>query len=492
MKRGIIIVLTLAVLLGTAVTANFVWMQGPDSHTQPGTKVAAAPTFYDAGPFKIRAEVEPEAPRVGKNHITVIVQDKTGNPVTGVALNVVAVMPAMGSMPAMYAPAEMVEAGTGRYEGEFEPSMSGEWPLAIEIKSDGIGAGGITFDMAIGRKGLRCATCGSAASTVVPGTVQIDAHRRQIIGVTSRDARFKRFRYTVRAAGRVAYDETRISDVTLKFDAWIGELKANFLGAKVIKGQPLFTIYSPKLLSAQEEYLEALRRHRKSGLKDDPMLEASRRRLLLWDIAPEQIQALEQTGRASDYMTILAPAGGVVIEKQVFEGSAVRAGQRLLRVADLSRVWVEAQVYEYELPLMKTGMDAEASLPELQDRVFKGKVSYVFPFMDGDTHTARIRVELDNADGFLRPDMYTEVKLRAKLGKRLVVPEEAVLYAGDQRVVFIDLGDGRLQPRKIKTGLRNRRWIEVLEGLQEGDTVVTSANFLIAAESKLKSGLGQW
>jgi len=449
--------------------------------------------FHEAGPFKVRAELDPETPKVGKNRVTIWLQDKTGQPLGGATLKVVAVMPAMGSMPAMYAPAEMRETGTGRYEGEFQPSMGGEWPLTIEIKTDAE-KGSITFDLATGRKGLRCATCGGAGADV-PGTVRVDPARRQLIGITTGRVKQKKLRVTIRAAGSVTYDETRLRDVTLKFNGWIGELYANAIGKSVKKGKPLFTVYSPELLSAQEEYLEILRRASAKG--SEHRLEAARRRLRLWDISEAQINALEKRGKAQEYITILAPASGAVIDKQIVVGSAFKAGQQLLRIADLSQVWVEAQVYDYELPLIKVGMKARVVLPELQDREYPGKVDFIYPFMEGDTHTARVRVVLANAsdtgsDGFLRPDMYAHIHLKAKLGKRLVVPESAVLYSGESRVVFLDLGDGRLAPRKIKTGQRNRKWIEVLEGLEAGDTVVTSGNFLIAAESKLKAGVESW
>jgi Cu(I)/Ag(I) efflux system membrane fusion protein len=453
-----------------------------------GAAFAASNDFFDAGPFKVRAEVEPETPKVGKNRVTIWVQDESGQPLGGAALKAVAVMPAMGSMPAMYAPAEMSEAETGQYEGTFQPSMGGEWPLTIEIEANGK-KGSITFDLSTGRKGLRCATCGGVGADV-PGTVRVAPARRQLIGITTGRVREKKLRVTIRAAGQVSYDETRLSDVALKFNGWIGELHANAIGKSVKKGEPLFTVYSPELLSAQEEYLEVLRRT--SAKEGKHRLDAARRRLRLWDISNAQIDALEKRNRAQEYVPILAPADGVVIDKEVVEGSAFRAGQRLLRIADLSRVWVEAQVYDYELPLIKTGMKAKVVLPELQDREYPAKVDFIYPFMEGDTHTARVRVVLDNSDGFLRPEMYAQLNLKAKLGKRLVVPESAVLYSGQSRVVFLDLGDGRLAPRKIKTGQRSRKWIEVLEGLEAGDTVVTSGNFLIAAESKLKAGVESW
>ncbi len=446
--------------------------------------------LFDAGPFKVRAEINPETPKVGRNRVTVWVKDSAGNPVGGANLKVVAVMPAMGSMPAMYAPAEMTETETGRYQGEFEPAMGGEWPLTIDIETDA-GKGSITFDLATGRKGLRCASCGGAGVDV-PGTVRVDPARRQLIGVTTGRVKRKTLRVTVRAAGSISYDETRLNDVALKFSGWIGELYADSIGKPVSKGNPLFTVYSPDLLSAQEEYLETRRRFSAEGGNGKQRLEAARRRLRLWDLTDTQITALEQRGHAQEYVPILAQADGVIIDKAVVTGSAFMAGQRLLRVADLSRVWAQAKVYDYEMPLIETGMKARVTLPELQDREFEGTVDYVYPTMQGDTRTVRVRVVLDNRDGFLRPDMYVQVQLKANLGKRLVVPESAVLYAGRSRVVFLDLGDGRLVPRKIKTGQRSRQWIEVLEGLEEDDSVVTSGNFLIAAESKLKAGVESW
>ena len=323
--------------------------------------------------------------------------------------------------------------------------------------------------------------------TSLPGAIHVDPARRQLIGITTGRVKQKKLRVTIRAAGSVTYDETQLSDVTLKFNGWIGKLYANAVGKPVKKGQPLFTVYSPDLLAAQEEYLEILKRSTGGKFR-----KAAYRRLRLWDLSQQQISALEKRGTAQEYVSILSPADGVIIHKNIVAGSAFRAGQRLLRLAGLSRVWVEAQVYDYELPLITTGMKAKVVLPELQDREYSSQVDFIYPFMEGDTHTARVRVVLENADGFLRPEMYAHIHLKAKLGKRLVVPESAVLYAGQSRVVFLDLGDGKLAPRKIKTGQRNRKWIEVLEGLVEGDEVVTSGNFLIAAESKLKSGVEQW
>jgi len=490
MKRMMMVFIPI-ILLGALISVYWMWIGNSDIEPKPGNIANVAPaTFYDANPFKVRAVLKPETPKVGKNHVTIFVQDETGKPVSGAILKVVAVMPSMGGMPAMYAPAAVTESTTGKYEGEFTPAMSGPWPLSIDINAGGK-TGSITFDLATGRKGLRCTSCGGQ-NAVIPGTIRVDPARRQLIGVTTGLVKRKNLSITIRAAGSITYDETRLSDVSMKFNGWIGDIDADSIGKPVTKGAVLFTVYSPELLAAQGEYLEALRRVRAKGGYGKGLLEAARRRLSLWSISPAQIKRLAKRGKARDYMPILAPESGVVIEKQIVAGSAFKAGQRLLRIANLSRVWVEAQVYDYELPLIKTGMQASVTMADIQDREFKGKVDYIYPFMEGDTRTTRVRIVLDNIDGFLRPDMYVQVRLRANMGKRLLVPEGAVLYSGEKRVVFVDIGDGRLQPRKIKTGQRNRHWIEVISGLEAGDTVVTSGNFLIAAESKLKSGLAQW
>lgn len=451
------------------------------------TSVSAAndtKNTFDAGPYKVRVEVNPETPKVGRNKVSIWLQNKVGEPVSGATLKAVAVMPSMGSMPAMYAPAEMIETDPGLYEGEFEPSMGGEWPLTIEINST-VGSGEITFDLATGRKGLRCSACGGQNNT--PGTIHVDPARRQLIGITTGSVEQKNLYLTIRAAGKITYDESQLNDVTLKFDGWIGKLYANVVGKSVKKGQPLFTVYSPELMTTQEEYLQFLTRG-----KDKRLIQATHRRLRLWNLSAQQISDLEKRGKAQEYVPILAPNDGIVIDKQIVAGSAFKAGERLLRTADISHVWVEAQVYDYELPLIKIGMKANVVLPELQDREYPAEIKFIYPFMESDTRTARIRVVLDNTDGFLRPEMYAHIHLKADLGNRLLVPESAVLYAGQSRVVFLDMGEGKLLPRKIKTGQRNRQWIEVLEGLNEGDKVVTSGNFLIAAESKLKAGVEQW
>jgi membrane fusion protein, copper/silver efflux system len=500
MKTSNLVRVITAVLILSALTVLGIVLLGDRSHEFRKVQ-SAAPVLW-AGPFRVQVEIDPEKPRIGKNRITIIVRNRDEQPVHDADVTAIAQMPAMGAMPAMAAPAELNSESPGVYRGQFELPMDGAWPMTLEIQSDNGERAELTFDLATSRKGLRLIAAtpsgtsaesppetNAAPRSKQPKTFQVDSHRRQLIGVTTGTVERKQLTQVIRAAGKVSVDETRKTDISLKFDGWIGELSAGYLGAPVIKGQALFTVYSPALVSAQDEYLDTLKR-KQSG--SNRLQEAARRRLALWDISPAQVRALEKHGKASKYLRVPSPVTGTVIEKKIVAGSAVTTGARLLRIADLSTVWVEGQIYESELSRIRVGMDAEVTLPELRGRSIPAKVMFIEPYLQGDTRTARVRVELPSPQGILRPEMYAQINLKVDLGERLVVAEEAVIYAGESRIVFLDLGDGRLMPRKIETGLRNADFIEVIGGLRAGDVVVTSGNFLISSESKLKAGIDQW
>jgi RND family efflux transporter MFP subunit len=278
---------------------------------------------------------------------------------------------------------------------------------------------------------------------------------------------------------------------------WIDELYADRVGQWVRKGEPLFTLYSPELFTAQEDYLVAFESQQRAGrvgsnLRTDYELEARRQRLLLFDLGSSQIERLEETGVTVERVEIPSPASGFVIEKNVVAGAAVSPGMRLLRIAGLDRVWVEAEVYESELGLLSVGDAATVTLRHLPGRSFEGKIGFIYPWLDDATRTGRVRIELPNRDLALKPEMYAEVVFEPDLGERLAVAEEAILYAGDRRYVFLDLGSGRLRPQAVTLGQRAGEWVEVLDGLTAGDQVVTSGNFLIAAEARLKLALDHW
>lgn len=324
------------------------------------------------------------------------------------------------------------------------------------------------------------------------GVIIVDAQRRQLIGVKTDFAAVRPIGSEVRAAGRIAYDETRVADVTLRLDAWIGTLNADFTGMRVEKGEALATFYNPELWSLQREYLDAIARAQGDNASAKGLVSAAEARLKVWGIEDAQLTAIRERGAAIEYLTVHAPISGTIIEKHVVEGSAVEAGAPLYRIADLSVVWIEADVFEDDIARIQPGQRARFAVQGLPDQAFEATVSYLYPYVDPVTRTGRVRFEAANPDGLLRPDLYVSAVVEIPLSERLVVPVGAVIFAGASHVVFVDLGEGRLEPRRVKIGAQTPDYVEILEGVAEGEEVVTSANFLIAAESKLKSGLEKW
>lgn len=332
---------------------------------------------------------------------------------------------------------------------------------------------------------------------IASGEIVLDAGRRQQIGVTTARAELRSLAVPVRAVGKVTYDQTRLTDVTLKVGGWIQELYVDRLGQTVRQGEPLFTLNSPDLFEAQQEFLNATSSQRMSrevgsNTSTQFLYEARRQRQRLSDLSLDQIKELDARRAPIEVMPILSPASGSVIEKEVVAGASVEPGVRLLRIAGLDRVWVEAEVYESELALLTVGAPATVTLPYLPGRRFNGRIGFIYPWLDGATRTGRVRIELANPGLVLKPEMYAEVHFERTLGKKLAVPESAILYAGERRYVFLDLGNGRLRPQAVALGRQAGDWVEVLSGLDTGDSVVTSGNFLIAAEARLKLALDQW
>lgn len=347
-----------------------------------------------------------------------------------------------------------------------------------------------------------CPICGMKLTAVTrreadSGVIIIDAERRQTIGLRTAPAERRPFSATVRTAGRITYDESRLTDVTLKLRGWIGELYVDSPGQRVEKGETLFTLYSPEVYAAQQELLsaaasQASARQGNAPGRADYLIDAARRRLRLWDIPDAHIQKILTTGKASERVPIPAPASGHVVEKNVVAGATVEPGARLYRIADLDRVWVEADVYESDLALLAPGDPVTVRMPYAPGGVLEGEIAFVYPYLDGATRTGRIRAEIANPKLALRPDMYVDVEIEKQLGEALVVPSDAVLYAGERQFVFLDLGEGRLAPRAVRVGRKSDDWVEVLDGIAAGDSVVTSGNFLVAAESRLKLDMEHW
>lgn len=339
----------------------------------------------------------------------------------------------------------------------------------------------------------------AAHSAMEPAnTMTISNERLQSIGVKFEEATRREVNKTIRTVGRVETDERRLARVNIKLEGWIDQLYVNTTGQKVKKGQLLFTLYSPDLVATQEEYLLAVRAAKTLGTSEFPevadgarsVLDVSRRRLQLWDIADYHIRDLERTGKILKTLPFHAPLDGTVIEKTALAGMRVMPGEVLYTIADLTKIWVLADIYEYELPLIQVGQTAQVSLSYAPQSVFKGRIAFIYPTVDPQTRTAKVRFELDNPKELLKPGMYANVELAIPLGMRLAVSKDAVLESGERQIIFIHHGGGQLEWRNVKIGLRSGDWVEILEGLKEGEHIVTSANFLLDSESQLKNAVG--
>jgi len=333
---------------------------------------------------------------------------------------------------------------------------------------------------------------------VAPGTVQISPEKQQLIGVKFGTAEMRPLEKVIRTVGRVDYDEKRIVTVSPKVGGWIEDLFVDFTGKFVKQGEPLLTIYSPELVSTQEEYLLAVQAKKslsKSPFPEvvssgDSLAESAKRRLKLWDISDDQIKALEETGQARKTLTLYSPFSGFVLEKTATKGMSVMPGMALFKLADLSVVWLMADIYEYELPFVRLGQQASIQLSYMPGEIFTGRAIYIYPSLNAETRTAKVRFEFTNPQGKLKPEMYANVEIKVRLGQKLAVPEGAIIDTGIRQLAIIDKGNGYFEPREVKVGSKVEGYYEVIKGLKAGERVVTSANFLIDSESKLKEAVG--
>jgi len=330
---------------------------------------------------------------------------------------------------------------------------------------------------------------GGATKSTTPGlaTVSISPAARERMGLTVGTIERRPLSRAVRTSASIVADETRLHHVTVKVEGWIGQLFAAVTGQEVKQGDPLLTLYSPELVSAQEEYLLALKAKGSPG--GESLLAAARRRLEFWDVTDKEIQDLEKAGQAQKYLTFYSHMNGVMLDRAVLPGHKVMPDEPLMTIADLSVVWADADIYESDLPYVKAGMPMELTLPYWPGKVFKGKIIFVSPTLDKETRTLRARLEIPNLELLLKPGMFGEARLQYGLGDKLAIPASAVMFSAQRTYAFKDAGDGRLIPTEISIGPRSDGYFELLSGLSEGDKVVTSANFLVDSESSMKAAL---
>ncbi len=327
-------------------------------------------------------------------------------------------------------------------------------------------------------------------------TVTIDPERQQLIGLTTAKVVEGKLGGEIRTTAILAVDETRVRKVNLKVDGFVEHLFVDFVGKPVTKGQPLFSFYSPDFVSAQEEYLLAVktRKSLSSGSlsqSGEDLVVSAKRRLALWDVPEEAFDRLEKTGKAQRDIILRSPVSGVVTAKNVVQGSRLTPADIPFEITDLSRVWALADVYESELARVKVGQAGTLSLASVPGKTFKGRVVFVDPILDPKTRTAKVRLEVPNPNGELKPGTYGEAVLQGPAHRGILVPMDAVLDAGTQKVAFIALGNGRFEPRTVATGIRVGDQIEILSGVQAGEEVITRANFLVDSESRLQAALAQ-
>ncbi|HUI55090.1 MAG TPA: efflux RND transporter periplasmic adaptor subunit [Bryobacteraceae bacterium] len=392
--------------------------------------------------------------------------------------------------------------GYGRWYGKTATSASAGrkilyWvdPMHPQYKSD---KPGVAPDCGMKLEPVYADSEGSPRlENLPPGTVTISPEKQQLIGVTYGTAEHETATESIRAAARVTLDETRIAKIQSKLEGWIDQVFVDFTGKAVQKGDPLLTVYSPEALATQQEYLLAIKAQ--GAMRDNPLHEmtestdnlvaAAKKRLDLWDISDRQIEQIGRTGEPLKNLTLDSPISGFVMERNAFPKQRVTPETVLYTVADLSTVWVIADVFEYEAANVRLNQPASLTLAYLPGRVFRGRVSYILPQVDAATRTIKVRLEFENPGLALKPDMYGEVELQTGGVRRLVVPQSAVLNSGDRQVVFLDRGDGHFTPRAVKIGAQTGDRIEILSGLQAGERIVTSGNFLIDSESQLKAAM---
>ncbi|MCK5830412.1 MAG: efflux RND transporter periplasmic adaptor subunit [Methylococcales bacterium] len=470
------------------------------------------PTSFKTGKYQVKVNLISKRLQKGNNLLTFIVTNKDGLP-----MNVNVRGKVFNKEMSKKITTDIKTLEKGVYQSVIDLPENGEWLLALDMDSEDLGHGDLVFVLDAGKplhllaatseevKHYTCAMHPSVNLTVDgqcpicgmdlvlvkkqgkqdAGTITVNGKKRQLIGVTTEEVKKGTFTKTIRAAGKINYDESRLTEITLKYDAWVETLEADDIGQSITKGDSLFNIYSPELLSAQQEYLAAFHSSKEYKI-------AATEKLKLWGVNSQQLKELQKRGKIFLKLPVLSPVSGVVVSKNIIQGTVIKSGSPLLRIADLSKVWLEASIYQSDLPWIKEGVKVKITVDDIPNHQWQSVIKRVDPFIDPLTYTAGIRLEIDNKDGLLRPNMYATASIKVDMGERLLISESAVIFSGNKRIVFLDLGNGRLKPTQITTGLQNKDSIEVISGLNVGDKITSSGHFLIASESKLTSGLKQW
>jgi len=457
-----------------------------------GSRGGQAGEALRAGDLQLRLRLEPDPPIAGENTLHVELRDARGQPVEKAVLGFVSDMPAMGAMPEMKGGGESRELSQGNYAISYGLAMQGDWGLLLSIAAPGHAPAELRFKVSPPRPGYSTEPQPLAGEGQRARGLEVSPERQQLIGVVFGKVEERPLSLSLRASGRVELDETQVADVVLKSDAYAEKLFVGQTGERVQAGQPLLTVYSPELLANEQDLLAALGSPGAGAAANPQLVRAAEDRLRLWGLGPAQLAQLEQRGKAEPRATIRSPRAGVVLEKSVVAGSRVMAGSVLYRIGNLSRVWVQADLFEADAPYLRAGLPATMTLPWATSEEWKGKVSFVYPTVDEKTRAVRARLEFLNERLSLKPGMFVDVTVQVPLGRRLSLPQSALLFSGEHRYAFVRRGEGALEPVEVKTGALSGEFAEVLEGLAAGDEVATQATFLLSSEAQLRSAMPRW
>ncbi len=477
----------------------------------------AAPRTIQTWPLRTELAIEPDPPFAGDNRLLVTLHDEKGQPIEAAKLALDYDMAAMGTMPEMKGRGESQSLGEGRYQIDYQLPMNGDWAVTVKVDAPGrppeeihlkvspprsgfVTLGGTSTGEPKTRSPAKASMSGMAG---MPGmgtpptasnetVLEVSPERQQLIGVTYGTVEERPLSVKLRAAGHVQVDERALADITVRYEVYIEKLFVAETGKHVSAGQPLFRAYSPDLLTAERELLDLERGAQPQGPHASALVDAARERLRFWDLDAAQLTALERGGKADGTIVVHAPSAGVVLQKDVVEGTHAMPGMVLFRIGNLGRIWIQAEMDELDAPYVAIGEPATAILPALGSQPYEARVSFVAPTVDEKTRTLEARLELRNGDLALKPGMFAEVEIERPLGTRLAVPDAALILTGEHRYAFVARGPGRLEPVEVHVGAQASGWDEVLSGLAKGDRVVTGANFLIASEAQLRGVFPRW
>ena len=444
------------------------------------------------GDFLVSVRLIPDPPSTGDNQLVLQLKDGQGHPVEGAGLDFLMSMPAMGAMAEMRNGGQVSARGGGVYDIRYTLRMQGDWTIALRIAASGHDAAELRLRVSPTRKGVVFETraeaegAGSTPDGGAGGTIDVSPSRQQLIGVSWGRAERRPMTLRLRVPGKVEVDETRVADVTLKYAAFVEKLHVSQVGQSVRQGEPLLTLYSPELFGAEQDFLVASR----GG--NAQLVAAAEERLRLWGLTAEQLRTLAERGAAEPRVTVRSPVSGVVLAKNVVEGTRAETGMALYRIGNLGRVWVLADLFQSDASVVAVGQEASMTVPGLPGARWTGRVSFLYPTVDERTRALRARLEFANGEATLRPGMYSDVIVEVPLGERLSVPDSAVLRSGAHAYVFVRRGIGRLQPIEVEPGVSDGEFTEVRSGVEAGNEVANAATFLLSSEAQLRDALPRW